>query len=283
MLLAKYLEHQAVAMRRDFGHQRSRRQTRPTATACDGAESNDGVINGTGGEPGGFGNKACPAVRVLELGCGTGLAGLAAAYSFGRRETGHRGGDITAALSCPRQRSNTCGDESNGLVECASSPTVESGVEVLLTDLEYALENARSNIRRNASSLKALGNSVNAVELDWCRPLPDEFGGETMTPSWFPVIFSGGVAARKHPSLCMLNGRIFSAQTTYFATLFAHPEGAYTMEGDGGRAFVERKVAVFALLERRQWSGARTPRRASSFCRIFGVYVLLRGFRVVSP
>eukprot|EP00752_Nemacystus_decipiens_P015743 g14055.t1 len=101
VLLAKYLEHQAVAMRREFDIHQSRPQCRPTSAA--------------------------------------------------------RGND--------------------GSIERGSCPMVENGVEVVLTDLEYALENARSNIRRNASSLRAVGSTVNAVELDWCHPLPDAFAG----------------------------------------------------------------------------------------------------------
>lgn len=188
MLLAKHLEHQAVAMRRDFDKQRPRGQTRPTSAALERTEIDGGVFNATDASPDCSSKKARPAVRVLELGCGTGLAGLAAAFSFGRRESGDSDSESIAALPCPPQRSDTCGGENIGSVACASSPTVDDGVEVVLTDLEYALENARSNIHRNASLLKAIGSTVNAVELDWCRPLPDEFAGETMIPWWLPAV-----------------------------------------------------------------------------------------------
>lgn len=178
MLLAKYLEYRAVAMRRDFDSQRPRRQSRPMST----------VINATGFTANSSCKKTPPVVRVLELGCGTGLAGLAAAFSFGRRKSGDSGTRSRAALTGSHHRhSNTGEGEKYGLDGCASSPTVEYSVEVVLTDLEYALENARANVHRNASSLKAVGSTVKAMELDWCRPLPDVFIGEALTPSWFPA------------------------------------------------------------------------------------------------
>lgn len=186
MLLARYLEHQAVTMRRNLDNQRSLRPTRPISNALEKAEG--GLINATGGNTNGFSNKARPVVRVLELGCGTGLAGLAAAFSFGRRESGDSNSERESALPCPPRWSNICESEKDASVGSASSPTVEGGVEVILTDLEYALDNARANVRRNASSLTAVGSTVSAMELDWCRPLPDELAGETMTPAWFQAV-----------------------------------------------------------------------------------------------
>lgn len=183
LLLAKYLEHQGIAMRRDFDNQRSRRQTRPTSPASERAEGVAGATNTTGGRTESCSKRSRPVVRVLELGCGTGLAGLAAAFSFGRAESGDSDNESRGAPPRPPRRSDTCEGEHHGSVECVSSSVVEDGAEVVLTDLEYALENARGNINHNASSLEAIGSTVKAVELDWCRPLPDEFAGEKLTLS----------------------------------------------------------------------------------------------------
>ena len=140
-------------------------------------------MNATISKPNSLSKRARPVARVLELGCGTGLAGLAAAVSFGRRETGENDGERVAALPCPPRSSDACDGEGHGSGESVSSPAVGDGVEVVLTDLEYALENARANIERNAPSLEAVGSTVKAMELDWCRPLPDQLTGENLASS----------------------------------------------------------------------------------------------------
>lgn len=125
MLLAKYIEHQVAAD-----------TTNDANTTC--------------------GTEKERAIRVLELGCGTGLAGLAAAFSMGRRRgEGGRGTPPQPPVARP-------------LTE----------VEVVLTDLPYALDNARENIARNAETLAAARGEVAATELDWCRPLPQGLVGE---------------------------------------------------------------------------------------------------------
>lgn len=213
VLLAKYLEHQAIPMRRDLDTQRPGRRTRPISAAPERAESNGDVMNAAAVDETnhGLGKRARPVARVLELGCGTGLAGLAAAFSLGTGQSSDSDNEGRVALPCPHRHSKFCAGETNELVEGASSPTAEHGVEVVLTDLGYALENARANIDRNASSLEAVGGTVKAMELDWCRPLPDEFAGEKLLhrgSRWFPAGGTRKIRPRLQ-NLCMM-GVLFS-------------------------------------------------------------------------
>lgn len=208
VLLAKYLEHQAEAMLRDFdsrcpppnksqqplspGHERVQNDGVLTGeagdTSNDNANSNAHTSSSSSNSNDNTNDcKTPPRLRVIELGCGTGLAGLAAAFSFGRRRHRGRGGDreeCIAALPPPPRQTRPLEGEDDGVAECGASGREEEGgggggVEVVLTDLEYALTNARENISRNALSLEAVGSvAVKAAELDWCRPLPKELIGE---------------------------------------------------------------------------------------------------------
>lgn len=177
VLLAKYLEHQAVGMRRELGLQQPCGESHPLPPTHETAESISDGVNDTKDKT--RGSNKPPVVRVLELGCGTGLAGLAAAFSFGRRGNVDAHGESRAALPPFPQQTQPFESEEDGVRTCSSShAVVDGGAEVVLTDLEYALANARENINRNASSLKAIGGAVKVMELDWCRPLPEGFVGE---------------------------------------------------------------------------------------------------------
>ncbi|CAM9401101.1 unnamed protein product [Pylaiella littoralis] len=221
VLLAKYLEHQGVAILRDFDDRCPlRRQTHPlrpeherfendgvvTSETDDNSSTNnnddddadDGSGSGSGKDNRSIANSETPPrLRVLELGCGTGLAGLAAAFSFGSRHDGHDGDgeEGGAALSPHPRHTRPWKGRDDRVTNCASGGKTQ-GVEVVLTDLEYALANARANISRNASSLAAVGSAVKAVELDWCRPLPEELAGEIvwdvrLTACWCPPCNGG--------------------------------------------------------------------------------------------
>lgn len=180
VLLAKYLEHQATAMQR-YCHDELLCGDQSDAF-CPRNEKNGetkGISDETNSDHNGCSNSHgrttnSTAVRVLELGCGTGLAGLAAAFAFGKQ----RCAQSKASLCSPPQGSRPSNGE-GGRVDASGSPAAEGEeVQVVLTDLEYALANARANIARNACSLEDVGAKVDAVELDWCRPLPQEFAGE---------------------------------------------------------------------------------------------------------
>lgn len=108
--------------------------------------------------------------RVLELGCGTGLSGLASAVALGQQL--HE--DKMASSLC-----NAPPNERDGRMDETARARVM--VEVILTDLPYALENARANIARNTESLAAEGVDavVSARELDWLRPVPPELMSES--------------------------------------------------------------------------------------------------------
>lgn len=82
VLLAKYIEHQVAVDTTDNAN----------STTC--------------------GTEKARAIRVLELGCGTGLAGLAAAFSLGRRQGGGGRHPATAARSTPSDRSGSFFDGS---------------------------------------------------------------------------------------------------------------------------------------------------------------------------
>lgn len=182
MLLAKYLEHQAVAMLREFDNQcPPRTQIHPLSPGHERVANGGVVTRDTAYKSIDTNNyETPPRLRVLELGCGTGLAGLAAAFSFGRRHPGlgGDGGEGKAALPIPPRHHHPFKGQDKEITNCASAG--EGGVEVVLTDLEYALTNARANISRNTKSLKAVGSRVKVAELDWCRPLPMEVVGEMM-------------------------------------------------------------------------------------------------------
>ncbi|CBN78475.1 conserved unknown protein [Ectocarpus siliculosus] len=200
VLLAKYLEHRAVAMRRDFCEQQPCHSTQPsyrhpegaghgssvTVAAGDSADVNinNNSSSGCRSSNGNISSSSCSSsksvraapIRVLELGCGTGLAGLAAAFAFGRRHSGTSGDDNSEVNHPPppspcRRRNPLEGENDEGVAQCASPP---AQVAVVLTDLEYALTNARANTFLNSSSLEAVGAEVSSIELDWCRPLPRE-------------------------------------------------------------------------------------------------------------
>ncbi|CAN0199015.1 unnamed protein product [Ectocarpus sp. 4 AP-2014] len=202
VLLAKYLEHRAVTMRRDFREQQPCHSTQPSCCHPEGAgdrssvavaagDSADVNININSNSSSGckssnsnISNSSCGScsksvragpIRVLELGCGTGLAGLAAAFAFGRRNSSTSGddnGEVNPHPPSPCRRGNPLeGENDEGVARCASPP---AQVAVVLTDLEYALTNARANISLNSSSLEAVGAEVSSMELDWCRPLPRE-------------------------------------------------------------------------------------------------------------
>ncbi|CAM9317653.1 unnamed protein product, partial [Scytosiphon promiscuus] len=184
VLLAKYLEHQATAIRHDLrndhqlcvhwsgttlpqngitGHQQSRKFSEETGSDHDRSSKSHRCARSV-------------AVRVLELGCGTGLAGLAAAVAFGKRRSVGDDEVQTNADPCPpAHHCHPSEGEGDEVHECVLPAVEGEGVEVVLTDLEYALGNARANIARNAPSLEDLGGKVDATELDWCRPLPQEF------------------------------------------------------------------------------------------------------------
>ncbi len=179
VLLAKYLEHQAVGIRRELGRQQPCGETHPLPPAHETVCSNGSIDETTDKARG---SNRPPVVRILELGCGTGLAGLAAAFSFGRRENVDAHGESRAALPPFSHQTQPCESEEDGVrTRNSSHAVVDGGAEVVLTDLEYALANARENINRNASSLKAVDGAVKAMELDWCRPLAEEFAGELVT------------------------------------------------------------------------------------------------------
>ncbi|CAM9935168.1 unnamed protein product [Ectocarpus sp. 8 AP-2014] len=199
VLLAKYLEHRAVAIRRDFREQQPCHSTQPSYRHPEGAgdgssvtvaagDSADVNINNSGSSGcrssnGNISSSSCSSksaraapIRVLELGSGTGLAGLAAAFAFGRRHSGTSGDDNGEVNHppppSPCRRGNPLeGGNDEGVAQCASPP---AQVAVVLTDLEYALTNARANISSNSPSLEAVGAEVSSMELDWCRPLPRE-------------------------------------------------------------------------------------------------------------
>lgn len=143
VLLAKYIEHQLKAMTSYARRQEAPTQRRPQHNT-----------NNNTGRP----------IRVLELGCGTGLAGLAAGFALGRNS----GDGEDHLLSSSRPIRPTEG--------AITPPTKE--VEVVLTDLPYVLANTRANISRNAALFEAVGVDVVATELDWCRPLPRGLIGE---------------------------------------------------------------------------------------------------------
>ncbi|CAM9658989.1 unnamed protein product [Ectocarpus sp. 12 AP-2014] len=200
VLLAKYLEHRAVAMRRDFREQQPCHSSQPSCRHPEGTGDGSSVAVAAGDSADVNVNsnssidcrssnsnisississcsksvRAAP-VRVLELGCGTGLAGLAAAFAFGRRNSSTSGddnGEVNPPPLSPCRRGNPLeGENDEGVAQCASPP---AQVAVVLTDLEYALTNARANISLNSSSLEAVGAEVSSMELDWCRPLPSE-------------------------------------------------------------------------------------------------------------
>ncbi|CAN0285622.1 unnamed protein product [Laminaria digitata] len=207
VLLAKYLEHQHAAMIRDIRDRQSGRHntttntnttnntntntttdttTSPptntnitntntntnTNTTTDTTTSRPTNTNATTTTTTTTTNSPQP-IRVLELGCGTGLAGLAAALSLGQQPN-HPNNFKT--LPTPSQDPNQKRLAQRGT---PSSPPLlpTAGVEVVMTDLPYALTNARSNIARNASVLQAAGARVVATELDWCRSLPTGLRG----------------------------------------------------------------------------------------------------------
>ncbi|CAN0103878.1 unnamed protein product, partial [Hapterophycus canaliculatus] len=183
VLLAKYLEHQATTMRRDFcDEQQSCGDENGTFLPRNekiGDPQDYGISDETGSNHNRNSNsrgrtaRSTTAVRVLELGCGTGLAGLAAAFAFGKQRSVRSKATV---CSLPRDSPPPEG-EGDGVGERVSPAAEGQGAEVVLTDLEYALANARANIERNASSLEDFGVKVDAMELDWCRPLPQEFVG----------------------------------------------------------------------------------------------------------
>lgn len=217
VLLAKYLEHRAVAMRRDFREQQPCHPTQPSTSHPEGAGVGGSVTiasgdcadvninnNGSSGcrsssssSNSNKNGRAAP-IRVLELGSGTGLAGLAAAFAFGRRHSGTSGGADGEVSPPRRRRGNLLEGESDEGVARRVSPPAPVEVEVVLTDLEYALTNTRANISLNSSSLEAVGAEVSSMELDWCRPLPRELSGERIRCPFFlfvPTVRRWGVTA----------------------------------------------------------------------------------------
>lgn len=244
VLLAKYIEHQRGVFLQDHHH-----HPPPPSTAANGDEDscNSTPVQGP------HQKKQHKPLRVLELGCGTGFAGIAAALSLGSdpgtASAGGQGiarvisgtgacsdsisedsstakpdpctdGGVTPPISptflhgrdsAANQRTTqigpparkdrasvfrerSCENSSKGgriglavgdgrLLESApdSSPDfthTECGVYVVLTDLGYALGNARSNIEQNRSSIAHRGARVVAAQLDWTKPVPPELVGE---------------------------------------------------------------------------------------------------------
>lgn len=110
-----------------------------------------------------------PNLRILELGCGTGLAGISAALSLGRSSSGVQNEKNQKEIS-------RGGSLSNEDLEGGKGGGVE--VQVFLTDLPYALSNARQNVRRNSASLEATRAEVLVSKLDWTCPVPQEIMGE---------------------------------------------------------------------------------------------------------
>ena len=205
VFLAKYLEHQSASMIRDIRGRQSgresgrqscrqsrspeRRRRRGGGEECamsgdsghdkdndndDGSNSSDQTDGGTNTDDNSSSSSSSSQpIRVLELGCGTGLAGLAAALSLGRPIPTDNDGTLPLPSQDP--------DSPTRLAQRGTpppSPLPTAGVEVVLTDLPYALTNARANISRNDSALEAAGASVVATELDWCRSLPTGLRGE---------------------------------------------------------------------------------------------------------
>lgn len=179
MLLSKYIEHRRQSrlgrhLRSVSGpfdnswqhQQRRRRQVRQQQQSDnEGVDHNDIFTNSLRRPP------ARKRLRVLELGCGTGLAGLAAAFSL---STG-----VTPTKDENKEASPSSDSQADSPPD--SSPDCRSdycGVDLVLTDLEYALENARANVERNSSSLTACGASVVTAKLDWTEPLPSDLLGK---------------------------------------------------------------------------------------------------------
>lgn len=206
VLLAKYLEHQASAIargsipRHQHQHRHQRRHDfhdpRRHETQPDNAERLDGQVDtfldSNSEKPDNINtpHEENLTLRVLELGCGTGLAGLAAAVALGKGNHTQRDGVLPYHRHPPLQPSQ--GDQDclcqqphqgehpgKGIIGVR-----EAAVEVVLTDLSYALTNARTNIARNAEALEAVGAHVTAIELDWCRPLPPGLVGEAHSPDF---------------------------------------------------------------------------------------------------
>ena len=144
MLLAKYVEHRAAEI----------------------------VVERRSGHDGERGDSPQRALRILELGCGTGLAGLAAASALGEqlREEG-------VIITPPELDIRPAARRNRGVAGG------ESLVEAVLTDLPYALENTRANVARNAEPLDAAGVGLVVRELDWLRPVPQELLGERRNES----------------------------------------------------------------------------------------------------
>lgn len=169
MLLAKYIEHRATEIvdRQEYHHSpnEEREQTRSRVPWEEKETS-----------PVRFAGFSCNAgsprrvFRVLELGCGTGLSGLASAVALIQQLL-----EGTMASSLRNERGDRMAETARGMLE------------VVLTDLPYALENARANIARNTESLAAEGVDavVVARELDWLRPVPPELMSESKDSMFF--------------------------------------------------------------------------------------------------
>lgn len=158
MLLAKYVEHRATEIvnhQEDHHHPNEEREQARSRIPWEETDTSNVRFAGFSC------NAESPrrVFRILELGCGTGLSGLASTVALGQQLR-----KDTMASSLRNERGDRIADTARGMLE------------VVLTDLPYVLENARANIARNMESLATEGIDavVVARELDWLRPVSPE-------------------------------------------------------------------------------------------------------------